>query len=232
MEQIERNFLIVLLGIPIVEYILYSFYSVGFIIYAVFIGIVLILMENEMGPTKEEKVLVFLMIIPICRLAELFLGFDFFWNTLIFYTLVVCLVAYYAIKFKIKTKPFIGNPSYLLGIFLVGGLGSMAVKYFLQWEFAGLIVIIPLIAYAEEIYFRGGFQTLTQEWFGNFSILLTSFLYAAFSISYGFSFVLIAFFASMIISTFYHFKKNLYFTFILNLVFHIVLFLVYPAIFS
>ena len=112
MEQIERNFLLVMLGIPIVEYILNSFYAVGFVIYAVFVGLVLIVMENEIGPTKEEKVLVFLMIIPICRLAELFLGFNFFWNTLLFYLLTIGLVVYYAIKFKVKTRPFIGNPGY------------------------------------------------------------------------------------------------------------------------
>ncbi|MGY4884376.1 MAG: CPBP family glutamic-type intramembrane protease [Nanobdellota archaeon] len=228
MEQIERNFLLVVLGIPIVEYVLNSFYTIGFAIYAIFVGLVLILMENEIGPTKEEKVIVFLMIIPICRLAELFLGLNFFWSTLLFYLMVIGLVVYYAIKFKIKTKPFIGNPGYFLIVFMIGGVGSLVGKHVFGWSFADLILLVPIIAYAEEIFFRGGFQNLTQEWFGNFSILLTSFVYAAFSLSYGFAFVLIAFFASLIISTFYHFKKNLYITYLLNIVFHVVIFLFYP----
>jgi len=229
MEQIERNFLLVMLGIPIVEYILNSFYAIGFAIYAIFVGLVLILMENEVGPTKEEKVLVFLMIIPICRLAELFLNFNFFWSTLLFYLMVISLVVYYSIKFKIKTRPFIGNPGYFLIVFLVAGAGSLVASYVLHWDFANLILLIPIIVYAEEIFFRGGFQNLTEEWFGNFSILFTSFVYAAFSLSYGFSFVLIAFFACLVISTLYHFTKNLYLTYALNLIFHVVIFVFYPV---
>jgi membrane protease YdiL (CAAX protease family) len=231
MESIERNFLFVMLAIPLVEYVLNSFYAVGFAIYAIFVGVVLIIMENEIGPTREEKVLVFLMIIPICRLVELFLNFNFFWNTLLFYLMIIGLVVYYSIKFKIKTRPFIGNPGYFLLIFLVGGIGSLVGKYALNWGFSDFILLIPLIAYAEEIFFRGGFQNLTSEWFGNFSILFTAFIYAAFSISHGFSFVLIAFFACLVISTFYHFSKNLYLSFILNVIFHILVFLFYPGIF-
>ncbi|MCX6750524.1 MAG: hypothetical protein NTZ83_03630, partial [Candidatus Pacearchaeota archaeon] len=168
MEQIERNFLLVMLGIPIVEYILNSFYAIGFAIYAIFVGVILVVMENEIGHTKEEKVLIFLMIIPICRLAGLFLNFNFFWNTLIFYLLIIGLVLYYSIKFKIKTRPFIGNLGYFIIVLLVAGVASLVAKQVLHWEFANLILLIPLIAYAEEIFFRGGFQNLTEEWFGSF----------------------------------------------------------------
>lgn len=232
MEQIERNFLLVMLGLPIIEYVLNSFYSVGFIVYAVFVGVVLILMENEIGPTKEEKTLVFLMIIPICRLAELFLNLNFFWSTLLFYLMIIALVVYYALKFKIKTKPFIGNPGIFLIVLGVSGVASLATRYLLNWNNYSLVFLIPIIAYAEEIFFRGGFQNLTKEWFGNFSILLTSFVYASFSLSYGFVFTLIAFFSSLIISTFYHFKRNLYITYLLNIGFHVVLVVLYPGIFS
>jgi membrane protease YdiL (CAAX protease family) len=232
MEQIERNFLLVMLVIPFVEYILSNFYAVGFVIYAIFVGTVLIVMENELGPTKEEKVLVFLMIIPICRLAELFLNFNFFWNTLLFYFMVIGLVVYYAIKFKIKTRPFIGNPIYFIIVVIVAGIASVVAKQVLGWSFANLIFLLPIVAYGEEIFFRGGFQNLTSEWFGSFSILFTSFIYAAFTISYGFSFVLIAFFASLVISTIYHFTKNLYLSYVLNLIFQVLIFVFYRGIFQ
>jgi membrane protease YdiL (CAAX protease family) len=138
---------------------------------------------------------------------------------------------YYSIKFKIKTRPFIGNPVYFVLVLLLAGAASLVGKQVFHWGFANLILLIPIIAYAEEIFFRGGFQNLTEEWFGSFSILFTSFIYAAFSISYGFSFVLLAFFGSLIISTLYHFKKNLYISFVLNIVFHVLVFVFYPGIF-
>jgi membrane protease YdiL (CAAX protease family) len=194
----------------------------------VLVGVVLIMMENEIEIDKDEKLLIFLMIIPICRLAELFFNFSFFWNTLIFYLMVISLVIYYAIKLKIKSWPFIGNPSYLLIVAFVGGVLSLFAKQVLHLEFVGLIFLIPIIAYAEEIYFRGGFQNLAKDCFGSLAILFTALLYAAFCISYGFTFVLIAFFAALVLSTLYHFTKNLYLTFALNIIFHVVVFLFFP----
>jgi membrane protease YdiL (CAAX protease family) len=234
MKPVERTFLLVIVGLAVVEFVLNSFYEIGFLVYAIFVGVILLLMENEIGHTKEEQALIFLMIIPICRLAELFLNFNVFWNTLIFYILVIGLTMFYAIKFwfRIRKNPFVGNPIYFLIVLFAAGAGALVAKYAFHAGFAGIIFLIPIIAYAEEIYFRGSVQRLTNEWFGNFSILITSFLYAIFGISYGFVFVLIAFFASLVISTLYHFTKNLYVSFVLNMVFHVLLFIFYPVVFS
>jgi membrane protease YdiL (CAAX protease family) len=230
----EISFLWIVLGIILAELVLTFSYVIGFLIYAIFLGVVLILMEteNEFEMDKNKKIIIFLMIISICRLAGLFLNFSLFWNTLIFYLLIIFLVLHYSIKFDIKSKPFIGNPSYFIGILLGAGALSLVGKYAFHLNFSGIIFLIPIIAYAEEIFFRGGFQNMTTENFGVFSILFTSLLYAGFSSSYGFLFATISLFASLVISTFYFFTKNLYFCFLLNVLFHVLVFIFYPIVFS
>lgn len=234
MKAAERNFLFIIAGIAVVEFIINFFYEVGFFIYAIFIGIILVVMENEIQHTKEEKALIFLMIIPLCRLASLFLDVNFFWSTLIFYLLVISLVIYYSIKFwfRVRKNPFIGNPFYFLAVLLFSLTAWALAKYAFQVEFSGIVFLIPIIAYAEEIYFRGGFQNLTHAWFGQYSIIFTSLLYAIFSISHGFYFMLIAFLASLILSTLYYFTKNLYVSFALNIVLHVLAIIFYPVIFQ
>lgn len=234
MKPIERNFLIAMVGLAVVEYLLNTFPQIGFFVYAIFVGIILILMEDEIRHTKEEKVLIFLMILPICRIAGIFLNIDFFWNTLIFYSLLIGTTIYYAIKFSMKFEktPFIGNPSYFLITLALSGIIWAVSKYLLNWGSAKILFLIPLIVYAEEIYFRGGFQNLINEWFGNFSILFTAFVYGIFSISHGFTFALIGFAVALVLSTLYHITKNIYLTYALNLIFHALLFVFYPVVFA
>ncbi|HNZ52351.1 MAG TPA: hypothetical protein PLU55_04875 [Candidatus Pacearchaeota archaeon] len=234
MKSVERNFIIALVGLAIVEYLLSSFPTIGFFVYAVFVGLILILMENEVKHTKEEKLLIILMILPICRIAEIFLNLEFFWSTLVFYLFIIGVTLYYVIKFwlRFEKTPFIGNPTYFFGALGISGIAWAVSKYLFNWEFSGIVFLIPLIAYAEEIYFRGTFQNLANEWFGNFSILLTAFVYNIFSISYGFTYVLIAFSAALILSSLYHITKNIYISYVLNIIFHVLLFMFYPVVYG
>jgi len=226
----ETDFIWAITGIFLVELMLNMFYNIGFLLYAIFVGIILIIMEREHSMNKDEKIFIFLMIIPISRLAEVFITFDFFWRTLVFYLFIIFLVIYYSIKLKVKSKPFIGNPIYFIIIALISGACGIIGKYAFNFKFAELIFLIPIIAYGEEIFFRGGLQNLTRENFGAVSILFTSFLYATFSMNLGFGFFIIAFGVSLVISTLYHFTKNIYLAFILNLLFHVGVFIISPGI--
>ncbi len=223
----EISFGWAIIGLFFVELLLNLSYGFGLFLYAVFVGIVLISMENEIYIKNEEKLLILLMILPISRLGSLFLKFDFFWNTMILYIFLIFLTIYYGLKFRIKSKPFIGNPFYFIGIILISGTISLISKYIFNFKFSEILFLIPIIAYSEEILFRGGIQNLTQECFGNLSIFSTSLIYGIFSMNFGFEFFLIAFGFSMISGLFYHFSKNLYITFILNVIFHAIIFIFY-----
>lgn len=225
----ETTFAFIIAGIFAAELVLNIFFEFGLLIYVIFIGAVLILMENRFDKGKDEKLLIFLIIVPMCRIPELFLDFNFFWKTLIFYVPVIAITIYYARSLKLSSRPFIGNILIAVGVFFFSGVLAL-LAYSFDLKFAGLVFLIPIIAYAEEMLFRGGIQNLTRESYGVMSIIFTSILYATFSMNYGFIFLLIALGASLVISTIYHFTKNLYLSYGLNIVFHTLLFIFYPFV--
>jgi len=228
----KLTFLLVILGILISELIFGWNQTYGFIIYSVLLGVVLISMEKDTKLNKSEMLLIFLMIVPIARISELFIPFGSVWKIFIFYSIIIFLAVYYAGKFWIKAgKVELNDLSYLIVIGIFSVFAMAGAEYFFHMENAIIIPLILFIAYAEEILFRGEIQNLTNEKYGYiYSVLGTSLLYGIFSISYGFPIFLFAFAASLILCTLYHFTKSLYFTFIINVIFHAAFFTFYPIV--
>ena len=63
----EMTFILVIIGIFFAELNLNLFSEFGFLIYAILVGVILILMENEVVMTKYEKIFLF-----SCRAASSF----------------------------------------------------------------------------------------------------------------------------------------------------------------
>jgi membrane protease YdiL (CAAX protease family) len=217
---------IVLIGLAISEIIFRWNQTYGFVVYAVLLGIILISMEKDNYVNKSDILLIFLMIVPIARLAELFIPFNSLWKIFIFYSILAFLGIFYANKFNIlsgaKGKEIeIGDLSYPVFAIIIGITLSLCAKFIFNMENNWIIFLIVLIAYAEETLFRGEIQNLATEKYGFvYSILFTSILYAIFSISYGFPILLLAFIASLILCLIYYFTKNIYLTFLWNVIFH------------
>lgn len=226
----KLTFIFVILGILISELIFNWNQTAGFVIYSALLGVVLISMEKDIHFEKSEVLLIFLMIIPIARIAELFIPFGGFWKVFIFYAIIIFLAVYYAGKFRIRSgETELEDLSYPLVIVVVGVLAMGGAELIFHMEHSIIIPIILLIAYAEEILFRGEIQNLTMEKYGPvYAIICTSLLYGIFSISYGFPIFMFAFAASLILCTVYRFTKSIYLTFIINVVFHAALFTFYP----
>lgn len=226
----KTTFFFVIIGILLAELIFKWNQTAGFVIYAIFLGIVLISMEKDITLDKSEMLLILLMIVPMARISELFLPFGSLWKIFAFYAVIVLLAVYYAKKFWIKSgKIEIDDLSYLLVIAVVSIFTMAGAEYFFHINNSIIIPLIFFIAYAEEILFRGEIQNLTNEKYGGFyAVFFTSLLYGIFTISYGFPIFLFAFIASIILCIIYHFTKNIYLTFIINLVFHIVFFTLHP----
>lgn len=226
------TFLFVILGILISELIFEWNQTFGFIIYAVLLGVVLISMEKDIYLNKSEMLLIFLMIVPIARISELFLPFSPLWKIFAFYAVIVFLGVYYAGKFWIKSGDVnLDDLSYPLIIAFVSVFAMGGAEYFFHMENSIIIALIFFIAYAEEILFRGEIQNLTNEKYGPvYAIFFTSLLYGIFSISYGFPIFLFAFAASLILCLTYNFTKNIYLSFLINVIFHAVFFTLYPVV--
>jgi membrane protease YdiL (CAAX protease family) len=227
-----KTFFFVILGIFVSELIFQWNQTAGFVIYAVLLGVVLVTMEKDITLDKSEMLLIFLMIVPIARISELFLPFSPLWKIFAFYAVIAFLAIYYGAKFWIKS----GNVkfedlSYPLVIAILSVFAMAGAEYFFGMKNSIVIPLVFFIAYAEEILFRGEIQSLTSEKYGPvYGVFFTSLLYGIFTISYGFPVYIFAFIASIILCVTYQYTKNIYLTFIINVVFHALFFTLYPVI--
>ena len=221
-----KKYLLILLSLSVFlsEIILRINETAGFFLYSFLIAGCLISLAKAESLDNYGKLIVVIMILPIIRIVELFIVFEFFWKTFMVYFILLFLVSFYSIKFKInpgytKKKLFLLPLVIVLGVSL-GFLGNLLgfEKYF------GLIFLIPLIAYSEEVLFRGLIQNFIEKSYGvGISIVFTALLYGIFSLSFGFP-VLVIFFISLIISFVYSFTRNIYLTIAMNMIFHLFLF--------
>jgi membrane protease YdiL (CAAX protease family) len=227
-----KTFLLVILGIFISELIFQLNQTLGFVIYAILLGIVLVSMEKDITLDKSEMLLIFLMIVPIARISELFLPFSPFWKIFAFYAVIAFLAIYYGAKFWIKPHDIkLEDMSYPVIIAVASVFAMAGAEYFFGMKNSIIIPLIFFIAYAEEILFRGEIQNLTNEKYGPvYAVFFTSLLYGIFSMSYGFPIFLFAFLASLILCVTYQYTKNIYLTFIMNVVFHALFFTLYPVV--
>jgi len=223
-----RKYLLILLisTIFLSEIILRVNEIAGFIFYISLITGVLISFHKAESLDDYGKLAVIFTIIPILRIAELFITLEFFWKTLIFYYLLFFLVTFYSIKFKI-------NPGYTkkglilmpLVIFLAISLGYLGNAFLNLDKYIGLLALLPIIAYSEEVLFRGLIQNLIKKIYSPLtSILSTALLYGIFSLSYSFSAIIFFFITALIISLVYNYTKNIFLTITINLILHFFLF--------
>jgi membrane protease YdiL (CAAX protease family) len=189
-------------------------------------------MEKDITLDKSEMLLIFLMIVPIARISELFLPFTALWKIFTFYAIIAFLGIFYASKFWIKANEVkLEDMSYPVIIAVVSVFAMAGAEYFFGMKNSIVIPLIFFIAYAEEILFRGEIQNLTNEKYGGvYAVFFTSLLYGIFTISYGFPVYLFAFLASIILCLTYQYTKNIYWTFFMNVVFHAAFFTFYPMI--
>ena len=199
---------------------------VGFLIYAVLIGVILVDLEKDEFLSHSEKLLIFLMIIPIARISGLFAGFNFLWKTIVFYSAVSFLVVFYTRKFKINpgyttSKLWFFPISIIIGV-LLSYIGSLYFGFGNHFE---LIFLIPFIVFSEEILFRGMIQNYAKKEYGSLiAIIGTSLLFAVFSLSFGFKFLYFIFAANLIMCLIYDRTENIWLTIPINLCINLFLF--------
>ena len=167
------------------------------------------------------------MILPVIRIIELFLEFNFFWRTFTVYYLLLFLTSFYLFKFKI-------NPGYTKDRFSLLPLAMLvAINIGLLGRFIGLerhlelLILLPIIVYSEEIFFRGLLQNSIKKNYGSTkAVIITSILYGIFSISLGFLGALFMFGISLIIGIFYNNSRNIFLGIVFSLITHIFLYII------
>jgi len=222
-----KKYLLILFGLSVFlsEIILRINETVGFFLYCFLIAGCLISLAKAEFLNDYGKLIIVFMILPIIRIVELFLVFDFFWKSFIIYYILFFLVVFYSINFKINPgytkKKLYFLPLVILISVCLGFIGNL----FDFERYVGIIFLIPLIAYSEEVLFRGLIQNFVKRNYGVLSsIIFTALLYGIFSLSFGFSGVFVIFLISFVISLIYNFTRNIYLTITMNMIFHLFLF--------
>ena len=195
----------------------------AFICYCFLIGGCLISLSLGDSLDNRGKLVIVFMILPILRISELFLQFNFIWNSFILYYLLLFLVVFYCIQFgfapRFSSKFLFVLPIVLIFGGLVGVLGNMFFSFEKSiWFFS----LLPIIAFSEELLFRGLIQNLTlREYGGVFSIFFTSLLYGIFSLGFGLEIAFFFFCVSLAVSFIYFLSEDFYLCFFVSLVLHL-----------
>lgn len=200
--------------------------KIGFLSYAVLIGGCLISLAKADSLNNSGKLIIIFMILPIIRIAGLFIEFDYLWNSLIVYYFLCFLVFYYLAKFDIKLE-FKWKKWYflVLGVIIALGLGVLIKILFEVESVSEIVFLLPVMVLSEEVLFRGMIQNLVNKTNGPFvSVVFTSIIYGIFSLGLGVPLALVMFFASLIMCLIYYYSKNILFTIVFSLIFQLVVF--------
>lgn len=225
-----KNYLIGLISLAIVvsEVLLMVNKVAGFLMYSVlFLGSLIIFSKQE-KLDNFGKLAVFLLVLPVLRIAQLFVVFDSFWTTAIVYYLMFFLAAFYSFKFK-EDPGYSVNGLWLLVLVVPLSLGIGFVgSVFLDIEPSlGILVMLPLVVFAEELLFRGLIQRTAEHEFGSvIAVIGTSLLYALFGLSFGTSAFVFFLVFSVVAGAVYSFSENLYLTLVLNFIVSLMVFVV------
>jgi len=204
------------------EVFLYIDNTIGFILYSILIAFFLISLSHIESLDDYGKLMIILMIVPILRVTGLFIILSEFWSIILTYCMLLFLAFHYSVRFKLdhghkKEKLELAPLAVIIGVVL-GFIGAFLFDLNLPSNF---LYIIPLIAYSEEILFRGMIQNIIKKGYGlHFSILITSLLYGAFSVGYGYLFALFMVFAGIFIGIIYDKTKNIFLATAISIILH------------
>jgi len=199
--------------------------TIGFLSYTLLISGCMIALSKEEELDNYGKLIVALMILPVIRIEELFIEFEFLWRSFIVYYILFFLVMFYSVKFRINPGYTKEGLSFLPLVILIGiTLGLMGSLLFNFEEYAGLLFLLPVLVFSEEMLFRGMLQNLIGKEYSGFSaVFFTSLLYGIFSLGYGLPIALFFFGISLVLSLIYHLTKNIFLTISLSFILHFLM---------
>ena len=223
----EKRIIISLVFILVFAEILLSLNeTAGFILYVSLIALALLSLSQIPYLNDYGQLIIVLMIMPIVRILETFIALELFWKLLISYCILLFLAFYYSARFELDHGHRKKNLGLLPVSIVIGAVYGLLGNFLFNFpKYPYIIYLLPLIAYSEEILFRGMIQKLLRKTYGiNSSILISALLYASFSLRYGSLFALFMFSAGIAIGLIYIKTKNIFLAVVINFIVHLFLF--------
>ena len=200
------------MGILICECALIVEPNLGFVLYSLLVAGVLIALSKFEVLNNESKTLIALLVIPIIKIAEIFIDFNFLWKVFIFYIIFGSMAVYYFIRFEIKANFSRASFKRIIIALILGISLGIAGRYVLNIQIdQAFIALIPLVAFSEELFFRGILQNLASKSYGErAAIFLTSLLFFIFTLSLGVYPAVFFFVVSFLIGLLYEYSQNVF----------------------
>lgn len=198
---------------------------ISFIFYALILSIILFSLSRKEKEDDFDRLMIVLMILPVLRISELFINFNNFIDIIFSYYILFFLSAFFVIKFKMKIwqlKNIWFFPLVIIWSILIGLIGNT----FIPNDKNILIVfLIPIIAFSEEIFFRGLLQNLIKSNYNNIlAIVLPSLIYALFALSFGAEIAVFFLIVNLLIGILYFITKNIYLCIFMNMTINLLIF--------
>ncbi|MCD4770909.1 CPBP family intramembrane metalloprotease [archaeon] len=185
--------------------------NAGAFMYLVLMNIVLLVVLRRERLIDVDRMIVVFLVVPLVRVAGLFMDISYIWKMFLGYGVLLFLGMYYLYKFNINLggvwKFLWALPIVVLSGILVGVLGNFV--FAVDKELA-LIMLLPLVVFSEEIFFRGLMQNSVRKCCGNFySVLVPAMVYGALSLYLGAGLAVLFFFIGIFSGLLYSSTRNI-----------------------
>ncbi|MBS3073164.1 hypothetical protein J4477_05005 [Candidatus Pacearchaeota archaeon] len=172
--MLSKNLLILLsASVFLSEIILRVNETAGFLLYSFLILGCLLSLSKAKTLNDEAKLLIVFIVLPILRIAELFIFFESFWKIHLVYLILFFLVTFYSAKFKVNPGFFKENLWMIPIVIILSAVLGFTGNFFFTFEkHLELLFLIPLIAYSEEVLFRGLIQNYAEKGYGGIASIV------------------------------------------------------------
>jgi len=201
--------------------------KVGAFMYLILMSAAFLLLSKQETLDNVGQMIVVFLAIPLVRIAGLFTNLPYMWKVSLGSGILLFLGVYYIYRFDIDIGDFeyfwmlpliicLSAVFGILGNIAFGGSGSLV-----------LIIVLPLVVFSEEIFFRGLVQNSIEKSCGIFySIIIPAVIYGALSIHLGTWFAVLFFTMSVFSGLLYASTKNIFLSITFNLIVSAFVFIV------
>jgi membrane protease YdiL (CAAX protease family) len=202
--------------------------NVGAVMYLVLMNVVLVIISRRGSLVAVDHMIVIFSIVPLVRIAGLFMDISYIWKMLLGYGVLLFLGMYYLYEFNVNIGKS-GRCFWVLPVVVFCGAvaGVLANVGFAGDGVLVLIMLLPLVVFSEEIFFRGLMQNLIKKCCGNFySILVPAMAYGALSFYLGAWLAVLFFFVGIASGLMYLYTRNIFVSVAFNLAVSVFVFVV------
>ncbi|MCK4649598.1 CPBP family intramembrane metalloprotease [Candidatus Pacearchaeota archaeon] len=210
------------------EIVLHLSVDVGTFMYVALMSVALIILSGREVLSDFDRMVVVFLAIPLVRIAGLFVDLSYIWKVFLGHGVLLFLGIYYLYKFDIDIGK-VGKHLWLMPVVIFFGavIGALANVLFASGGNLVFIMLLPLVVFSEEIFFRGLMQNLIERSCGVcYSVIIPAVIYGALSLHLGIWLAVLFFLVGIFSALVYLSTRNIFVSIAFNLTVSIFVFII------